>query len=62
MPLLKTKLALKDLLPNQVLLLIATDPVSERDLSAYCQQAGYPILLLSRDNNIFQYLITKTET
>jgi len=59
MPLLKAKLALNDLMHDQVLHLIASDPVSQRDLRAYCKQAGYPITLISKDNDIFQYLITK---
>lgn len=61
MPLLKAKLALNQLEPGQRLLLTATDPASERDLGNYCKQVGYPVTLVSKDNNIFQYLITKTE-
>lgn len=62
MPLLKAKLALKNMTVNQVLHLIAYDPVSQKDLVAYCQQVGYPVEVLSVDNNRYQYRITKTET
>lgn len=63
MPLLKTKLALKQLGDKQgVIYTISTDPHSSNDLTAFCQKNGLGIehWQSSQDlSTIFQFLITK---
>ncbi len=60
MPLLKAKLALNSMSVDQVLYLLATDPISQKDMVAYCKQAGFPIKLISTEKNSYHYLITKS--
>lgn len=41
MPLLKTKQALAELAPGQVLLVLTTDPAAPRDFTAYAKATGH---------------------
>ncbi len=45
MPLLKTKVALRAMQENECVYVLATDPNSQTDLSAFCQQSALPIVL-----------------
>jgi len=40
MPLLKLKVALRQVHPGETLRLIASDPASQQDITRYCQVAG----------------------
>ncbi len=71
MPLLKTKVALRSLPPSESVYILATDPNSQTDLAAFCQQEGLQLLLSTRTDEdstdglekldtIFHLIITKT--
>lgn len=71
MPLLKTKVALRSVQPSESVYILATDPNSQTDLAAFCQQAGLQLLLSTTTNEdstdglekldtIFHLIITKT--
>src|SRR5699024_5152628 len=45
MPLLKTKVALRSVQPSESVYILATDPNSQTDLAAFCQQAGLEMVL-----------------
>lgn len=71
MPLLKTKVALRSVQPSESIYILATDPNSQTDLAAFCQQAGLQLLLSTTTNEdstdglekldtIFHLIITKT--
>ncbi|SUD91670.1 sulfurtransferase TusA family protein [Psychrobacter phenylpyruvicus] len=71
MPLLKTKVALRSVQPSESVYILATDPNSQTDLAAFCQQAGLQLLLSTATNEestdslekldtIFHLIITKT--
>ena len=71
MPLLKTKVALRSVQPSQSVYILATDPNSQTDLAAFCQQAGLEMVLSTTTNEgsadgsekldtIFHLIITKT--
>lgn len=71
MPLLKTKVALRSVQPSESVYILATDPNSQTDLAAFCQQAGLQLLLstatdeestdsLEKLDTIFHLIITKT--
>jgi TusA-related sulfurtransferase len=59
MPLLKAKLALNALQPQQILKVIATDPGSERDFHVFVQQSRHTILDFSKDDIAYYYWIRK---
>ena len=71
MPLLKTKVALRSVQPSESVYILATDPNSQTDLAAFCQQAGLQLVLSTATNGsspdglekldtIFHLIITKT--
>lgn len=71
MPLLKTKVALRSVQPSESVYILATDPNSQTDLAAFCQQAGLEMVLSTTTNEgpadgsekldtIFHLIITKT--
>ncbi len=59
MPLLKAKLALNTMEPNQVLKVIATDPGSEKDFHLFVQQSDNQILHFQKDTDAYFYWIQK---
>lgn len=71
MPLLKTKVALRSVQPSESVYILATDPNSQTDLAAFCQQAGLEMVLSTSTtegsadgseklDTIFHLIITKT--
>lgn len=71
MPLLKTKVALRSVQPSESVYILATDPNSQTDLAAFCQQAGLEMVLSTTTtegfadgseklDTIFHLIITKT--
>ena len=69
MPLLKTKVALRHVQPNEALYTIATDPNSQADIRAFCQQSPELTLTLAQKTaqegasaTIFHFIITKTDS
>lgn len=59
MPLLKAKLALNGLNPDQVLKVIATDPGSEKDFHLFIEQSNHQILDFQKDGQSYSYWIRK---
>ncbi|QQD22906.1 hypothetical protein GJQ55_08485 [Venatoribacter cucullus] len=59
MPLLKTKLALRELSVGQVLLVTATDSGSWRDIRKYADMSGHELLAADEVNGRYQFLIRK---
>jgi tRNA 2-thiouridine synthesizing protein A len=59
MPLLKAKLALNTLAPQQILKVVATDPGSERDFHSFIQQSRHQLLEFHKDGSDFSYWIQK---
>ncbi len=60
MPLLKSKLALNQLKDGQKLKLLATDPGSMRDITAFAKIAGHALLLAEARGDEFLYIIEKS--
>ena len=59
MPLLKAKMALNTLAPQQVLKVIATDPGSERDFYSFVAQSRHEILDFRKEEARYSYWIRK---
>jgi tRNA 2-thiouridine synthesizing protein A len=59
MPLLKTKLALNGMVPDQILKVVATDPASEKDFQMFAQHSDNEILEFEKNESEYFYWIKK---
>ena len=59
LPILRTKKALKEMAPGQVLAIVATDPGSAKDFESFCSQTGHQLIKSSGDGKVFHYEIRK---
>jgi tRNA 2-thiouridine synthesizing protein A len=57
LPVLKTKLALNRMHPEQVLRVETTDPHSTIDFKAYCARSGHEIIRLDESDNVIIFYI-----
>lgn len=60
MPLLKAKLALNQMQPGQVLMVIATDSGSQRDFERFAELSGHVLLKADTLGDEFHYWLRKT--
>lgn len=61
LPILKTKKALQDLQPGQVLEILATDPGSVPDFQAFCRQTGNELVESSEQDQVYRFLIKRVK-
>jgi tRNA 2-thiouridine synthesizing protein A len=59
LPILKTKKALNDLTSGQVLKVVATDPGSVKDMQAFANQTGNPLLESGEENKDYVFYLKK---
>jgi TusA-related sulfurtransferase len=59
MPLLKAKLALNRMQPQEVLKVVATDPGSEKDFYLFVKQSDHQILDFQKGDSAYFYWIRK---
>jgi len=59
LPLLKAKLALRDMNPGEVLRVLTTDGGSVRDFQAYAQLSGHVLMAFTEKDGIYCYLLKK---
>ncbi len=59
LPILRTKKSLNDMIPGQVLRVVATDPGSVRDFQAFAKQTGNQLLTSTERNGEFLFLMRK---
>ncbi len=59
MPVIKTKKAMKDLEPGEVLEMVATDPGAIPDMEAWARQTGHKLLEAHDEGETFRFLIEK---
>lgn len=57
LPILKTKKALKGMTPGQVLQVMATDPGSIADMTAFCNQTGNELMSQSNEGDVYTFEI-----
>ena len=60
LPILKAKKALKDMASGQILEILATDPGSVADFSAFCRTTGNEEISSSEADGIYTFNIKKT--
>jgi tRNA 2-thiouridine synthesizing protein A len=59
MPLLKAKKALNEMVPDQVIRVLATDPGSVRDFEVFSRQSGHPLLESGEEQGVYFYVLKK---
>jgi tRNA 2-thiouridine synthesizing protein A len=59
LPILKTKKALNEITSGQVLKILATDPGSVKDMVAFSNQTGHPLLASTEENKAFVFFLRK---
>lgn len=60
MPVLNTKRGLGQLLPGQVMEVLATDFGSESDINALVQRLGHTIVRVDRSEGLFRFFIRRS--
>jgi tRNA 2-thiouridine synthesizing protein A len=58
-PVLKTREAMKELAPGQILEMLSDDPGSEADVKSWSARAGHQLLEIDRNGAVFRFLIRK---
>ena len=59
-PVLKTKKALDNLSPGQVLGVYATDPITKQDIPALVKRLGHELIQINEeDNGVLEFFIKK---
>ena len=58
-PILKAKMALRELSTSQVLHVISTDPASEADFRVFAKQTGHKLLESKAEDGCFHFWIQK---
>jgi len=59
LPIVKTSKAVKDMAGGELIEVLATDPGSVQDFSAWCRSTGNELVEQSRENGVFRYVIRK---
>lgn len=59
LPIVKTKKALSDMAPGQVLRVISTDPGSVCDMAAFAEQTGNTLLEQGNENKKYVFFLKK---
>jgi tRNA 2-thiouridine synthesizing protein A len=59
LPIVKTKNALKDMAPGQVLRVVSTDPGSVCDMAAFAEQTGNTLLEQGAENKKYVFFLKK---
>ena len=57
LPILRTKMALSDLRPGQVVQVMATDPHSVVDFKAFCARTGHELVERVEGPEVFEFLV-----
>ncbi len=59
LPVLKANKALRGLPPGARLTVLATDPASVKDFSAFCQETGHELVSFGEDAGVFRFVLRK---
>jgi len=60
LPVVQTAQAMKDLLPGQVLLVLATDPGVEPDMRAWSSRTGNELIGVEYDGDAYRVLLRRS--
>ena len=59
MPLIRTRLALKDVAMGETLKVMATDPTSYIDIRLFCETTGQELVSAEEEDGVYTYVICK---
>jgi len=59
LPIVKTSKAVKEMASGELIEVLATDPGSVQDFSAWCRSTGNELVEQRRDDGVFRYVIRK---
>lgn len=59
LPILRTKKAIAEIGPGEILEVAATDPGSVKDMTAFCKQTGHELLSSSEGSGSYLFRIRK---
>ena len=57
MPVVKTKLAIDDLQPGQILKVISTDKGAKKDFPSFCAETGHNLVEAVEDKGVYTFFI-----
>ena len=60
MPIVKTREAIKQMAPGQLLEMRSDDPASEADMKSWAQITGHDLISIDRYDAVFRFLVRKT--
>ena len=61
LPVLKANKALRGLAAGDRLTVLATDPASQADFRAFCQETGHLLEATAAEGGVFRYVLRKRE-
>jgi tRNA 2-thiouridine synthesizing protein A len=59
LPIVKTALSIKELVSGDLVEILATDPGSTKDFTAWTKTTGHELVESSVDGNVYRYLLRK---
>jgi TusA-related sulfurtransferase len=59
LPIVKTALAIRELTSGQLIEVLATDPGSSKDFTAWAKTTGHELVESSVDGKVFHYVVRK---
>jgi tRNA 2-thiouridine synthesizing protein A len=59
MPAVKSALALEEMSGGEILQLLSDDPVSKRDIPAWCQSTGNEVVKQEEEDSVIRFTIRK---
>jgi len=59
MPVVKTSQEIKNIAINEILEVLATDPGSMADITAWCKSTGNELLKMEREDGVFKFYIRR---
>ena len=61
LPILKTKVLLNKMKPDEILFVEATDPHSQVDFEAYCARTEHEIIKFDISNDVYRFYIKRAQ-
>jgi TusA-related sulfurtransferase len=59
MPIVKTREAIKQIAPGELLEMLSDDPASLADMKSWAQITGHELVAVARDGGVFRFLVRK---
>ena len=61
LPVLKANKAIKELIPGDVLEILATDPAAPKDFVVFCENTGHKLTSSTSEDGVFKIVLTKQD-